>query len=602
VLSLSFGIAPSDYNYSGHGTMIDDYTANVIIKELKTKQARLEKVRKTLLDTQRKLGFMEGREKQLSEVSDQLSKVRAKMEFLQKKLSARKDKIGTLSKEELQKQFEKELGKRAQLRVQMDQLNTELAFFRNKYKESSDDIAMLRNNLSNLQEELTDKNVRLSDTDRKLKNVSGELNKTKYELSRTSNNLKLTKSSLDSAKRKLLSTAGQLKSVESQYKTAKAQAKDSQMDLYYAKGRLSATEKELAETKSRLERAHRVKFTRELELAEANKKLANLKQVLRTAVVDLSKTKGELNVVRTEAKGTSGALAQVQNELEKVKGAANAAKAELKQTKVRLSDAESKLRSDALEKYSLAAIKVNFNISENRLLMDYHNKETFCLPQIFYKGKYYIIGDLKVITGMFREITGHSKVYRLQYAVESVKNGSKPRYLHGPLISLNSDNRVCMMEIPKMRKDALKIITFPALRKRGVQDLQLFKYRSFGKGNTSLNGRCSLSFGKGDQYLYIRNSTRRSDTQMNAEPGDFVISKQGDYVGVVVAVENFDMNRRQEAKCYVFPDNFKISDSVKISLAKAAGQKYYTSFAKAVENMVSTIKRLDRMQRKRELQ
>jgi hypothetical protein len=41
---------------------------------------------------------------------------------------------------------------------------------------------------------------------------------------------------------------------------------------------------------------------------------------------------------------------------------------------------------------------------------------------------------------------------------------------------------------------------------------------------------------------------------------------------------------------------------VKISLAKAAGQKYYTSFAKAVENMVSTIKRLDRMQRKRELQ
>ena len=110
----------------------------------------------------------------------------------------------------------------------------------------------------------------------------------------------------------------------------------------------------------------------------------------------------------------------------------------------------------------------------------------------------------------------------------------------------------------------------------------MFKSGSFGKESVSLNGRCSLDLAAGKPQLYIRNTGRGPAGELKAEPGDFIITKQGDFVGIVTGIENFDMGRRQEAKCFVFPEDFKWDGAKTIRLDKAPDAEYFENFSKGV--------------------
>ena len=131
--------------------------------------------------------------------------------------------------------------------------------------------------------------------------------------------------------------------------------------------------------------------------------------------------------------------------------------------------------------------------------------------------------------------------------------------LRGPLLLLPGEPRIAAIEFTVRGRKPLAALTIDALKQRGLEDLFLFKARSFGKESASLNGRCSLDLSKGGSQLYIRNSGRSPAGELKAEPGDFIITKQGDFVGIVTAIEDFDMGRRQEAKCFVFPEHFKLN-------------------------------------------
>lgn len=586
-LSMSFGVAPANYSYTGSGTMIDDYTANMVITELKKEKDRLEKSQKQLLDAQQTLGYLKGREEQLKLVSAELNDARARLEILQSKMDKKDGEIGTLSKEQMHSQLEKEIQKRALLKVKLEEINTELNFFKNKYKTSVDDLSAMRKHLMTAQQELSEKNTKLTVTSQELEKTKNTLEEKNKDLTDTKNVLNKTSNDLVTTKQKLSTTGRELES-------AQVQSREAGMDLAFSKGKLSATEKELAETRSRLDRTMNTGVSRDLELAEATKKIADLKAVLRNAVGDLSKTKGELDSFKTSITETTEELNRAKGELTQIKSESQVAKTELKETRVRLTEAEEKLRSDALQKYAQSVVKLAFQIKEKRFLVDYENAETLFLPEVNIGGSSYIVADLKIITGMFRDISSHEKVYALSYRL-ALPEGDTARSvnLDGPLLSLNADNRVCLLEVPSICKSQVKIISYSQLRKRGLQNLHLFKYNSYGKGNCALESRCSMSFSSNDKYLYIRNSTRRTDSELKAQLGDFILTKEGELVGVVVAVEDFDLGRKQEAKCFIFPDNINLKDSVAIPILKQPKQEYFTSFSKTVDNMILKIKHLD---------
>ncbi|MCK4981680.1 MAG: hypothetical protein KAS17_02090 [Victivallaceae bacterium] len=600
VLSLSLGVAPMNSSFTGRGTRIDDYTANILLDELKAKSVQLSKARDALLKAQRKLGYAETRSKRVKKLDADLAQVQSRLNYLEVKLKKRKGEIGTLSKEKLLARLEKEGIRRLKVVTEMSEAKAALQFEQSKNKELLDNMTALRQDAMRRDDELTEKKTLLDERTRRLKSISDKLQKTesvlgsaKGNLTKLKSALSSTKGDLKSSKQSLDATKTRLKDIAVELTGTRGREKATLLDLSYVRGRLSATEKELAESRSRLTKNQKYAAVSELELKEAQKKITTLQNILKNAVGDLSKTQRELNVSRTKAKTAAEKLMKISTK-EKVTQLA------LRSIKESLGDAvQGGLQNDALEKYSLSAVVLKMNVQEKRFLIDYKKSGTFYLPEVMVGGKRYLISSLDLLSGMRRLITKSSKINKLSYMVGKPKNGEKPLRIKTPLLSLKADSRVCLLEVPAIRKNSVELLTYGSLRKRGLQNLTLFKYTTFGEDSSSLDGRCSLGLKKGDNYLYIRNSVLKSAVQLKAEVGDFIMTKQGMFVGIAVEVENFNAGRQQRVKCFVFSDDFSIKDAAKIPLTKRSGAEYFSDFAEAVAKINSQLKHLDRIKRSR---
>ncbi len=591
VLSLSLGVAPISSSFTGRGTRIDDYTANILLDELKAKSVQLNKSRDDLLAAQRKLGYVETRAKQVKKLNDDLAQVNSRLNYLEVKLRKRQGEIGKLSKEKLLEQLEKENIKRMKVMTEMSEAKATLEFEQSKNKELADNMAALRQNVMRREDELAEKKTMLDERTQRLQKVSDKLQKTesvlgsmKGNLEETKSTLNSTKGALKSSKQALLATKTRLKVITSELQGTQGQAKATLMDLNYVRGRLNATEKELAENRSRLLKTQKNTAISEFELKEAKNKIASLQSILKNAVVDLSKTQKELNLSRKKAQTVAEKLMNISTK-------EKATQIALRSIKESLGDAVQGLQSDGLEKYSQAAVLLEMNIEEKRFLLNYRKSETFYLPEIMIDGKRYLISSIDLLSGMRRSITASSRINKLSYTAGKPKSGENKRKIETPLLSLNADNRVCMLEVPAIREDCLELLTYGNLRKRGLQSLTLFKYKNFGEDSSNLNGRCSLGLKKGDNYLYIRNSVRKTAPELKAEIGDFVMTKQGMFVGIAVEVENFNSGRQQRVKCFVFSDDFNVKNTIEIPLVKASGDKYFSAFATAVEKINTRLKK-----------
>ena len=529
VLSLSLGVSPVNSSFSGSGTRIDDYTANILLDELKVKSLQLDKLRESLLAAQFKFGYAESRAERVKKLNAELAKVNARLNYLEAKLKSRKGEIGKEPKEKLLARLEKERVRRLKVMTEMSEVKAALSFEKAKSQKFANDMGVLRHNVIQRDDELTEK-----------------------------------KSLLEDRKKQAEKTKLRLKEITTKLAGSRQHAKTTLLDLSYVRGRLSATEKELAESRSSLSKNQKNLAVNQLELREAQKKIGNLKNILESAVGDLSKTQAVLNTVRNQAE--------------------NAAQIALKDTIFNL-------KSDALEKYSQAAVLLKVNVQERRFWFSYDRGGEFYLPRVAIGGEIYLISALELLSGMGRTITRASSISELSYVLCEPKKEKKIASLKTALLSLNADNRVCIAEVAKGNKNSLRLLTYERLKKRGLQDLTLFKDNSFGQESSNLAGRCSLGLTKGDNYLYIRNSVRKTAPELKAEVGDFVMTKQGMFVGIAVEVENFNSGRQQRVKCFVFSDDFNVKNTIEIPLVKAPGDKYFSAFATAVAKINTRLKK-----------
>ncbi len=554
------------------GAVLDQSTAALVINEMRSEQLRLEAARKALLDAQFEQGFSASRAAELRNISKLLAESQARSEILSKKLSLRSDNTGELSPEMLQKELEKEIAGRYQMKLRQEDAARELAYLRGQNEAVAEKYTALRESAAARQAELEQARKSVAEQEKALAGTNAELGKSREELAARLAVLEKTRKELEAIDKKSTQLA--------------AKGRESEEALSFTRGRLSATEKELAESQSRFERAQKLANTRDLELTEAKRQLDNLQTVFKKAVSDLSKAKTELSETRTAAEKAEKDLAESTK-------LAEVASAELKSARERLTDAEEKLRSDVLQRYAGSAIKLKLRLKEKRMLLESTTDAEYVLPLVELGGKVCVIGDFLLLTGNARDRRNFDHLTELAYAALPVEGDAKGQVLPGPLYAPRKECRVAMLEVKPEGRTPLKVLSLSELKKRGIQDLYLFKHSAFGKESAALEGRCSVNFTAGDEYLYIRNSARGTGSELRAEPGDFVLTKQGDFVAAVIAVENTDFGRRQEARCVIFPDNFNWNDVYAMPTAKSPDSSYLEAFSGAAAPVVEAIRKLE---------
>lgn len=574
MLSMLIGMSP--HGQSGHmgkGALLDRGSTAIILDELRRRGAELENMREQLREAQAREGFSEAREAQLKALAEQLAETLAKSELLEGKLKLHPENAGALTPQALQQKLEEEIRKRTLAGVQRKEAEAELERMRNSLQSVSGNLATLNTNYAVSQQQLADARKAIEEREQKLENTGGELTRTREELAAQRNELANVRSTLESELARLAEVRTRAQALES--------------NLSFTRGRLSAAERELAEARSAAEQNRKLAARREMEVRDTQRQLADARKAMLKAVNDYSRVKSELDRSKEAISAAADARAEAERNLAAKQGEADTALARLEATKKELQAAEEKLRSDVLERYDASVIRLTFVLNEKRLLLDQKGGGVFYLPLVNIAGKTVMPGFHKQLFGDAEYALNFDRVDRLEYRVNvtSAPLEEAGTQLRGPLLLFPGEPRLAAIEFNVRGRKPLAALTIDALKQRGLDDLFLFKPGTFGKESAPISDRCSLDLGSGGPQLYIRNTGRGSGSELRAEPGDFIITKQGDFVGIVTGIENFDMGRRQEAKCYVLPADFKWDGAKTIRLEKAAGAEYFEDFSKGVREI-----------------
>lgn len=574
MLSMLIGMSPHGQSGNmGKGALLDRGSTAIILDELRRRGVELESMRGKLREAQEREGFSEARETQLKQLLEQLADTMTKTELLEAKLQLHPENAGALTPAELQKKLEEEIRKRTAAGIRSKEAQAELARMRQSLQSVSGNLASLNTDYAVSRQQLADTRKNLEERERKLERTGEELSKTKEELAVRQNELSNVRTSLDAELARLTE--------------ARSQAQTLETNLSFTRGKLSAAERELAEARSLAEQNRKLAAQREMEALDVRRQLEDARRAMQQAVGDYSRVKTELEKSRTVIATTAEGKALAERNLALKQGEADTAHAKLEAARKALEDAEEKLRSDVLERYGAAVVRLSMDLNEKRLLLDQKGGGVFYLPLVRIAGKTVMPAYHKLLFGDAATPLNFDRIDRLDFRVNiSTAPLNEPgTSLRGPLLVFSGESRLAAIEFTMRGREPLEALNIETLKQRGLGDLFLFKPGSFGKESAPISDRCSLDLGKGVPQLYIRNTGRGSGPELRAEPGDFVITKQGDFVGTVTEIENFDLGRRQEAKCYVLPADFKWDGSGTIRLEKAATAEYFEDFADGVRKV-----------------
>ena len=562
----------------GGGATIDRSAVNVVISELEKQRNELEKTRKALLDAAARGKDAQAKAQQAERVSAELARVRSKLEFMERRARLNREESGPQTPAALQKELEEEIRRKNLAQVKYEQLAAELAASKENLRQNDKSLNSLRQQHNALIKELAMRSASLENAQDKLSKAAGEVARLSERLTARDAEIKHKESDLAGARKELATV--QQTALGYRRKISKTEN-----ELAFLRGRSNAMEKELASVKDRLLTSEKNIKAREIELASAQTRLENMQNVLKNAVRDLTAT-------RTRLAGESADREQAQTQLAKLKGDYNA-------VNVKLQNAESKLRSDVLKRYSQSAVKISYKLRESRLLKDRVEVNEKFLPAVSIHGRNYMVSALQTFAGTRHNSAALDKVTELSYTASPAADAKAAAgKIAGPIFIDKSDCRVALLEAGAVDVQPLAVMTKDALKRRGIQDLYLFKTSSFGKDSTILDSRCSMSFDSDDDYLYIRNGARVS-SELKAEVGDLVLTKQGELAAIVVALENYDFDRQQEARCYVFNTLPEVKNLPQINLSQTHNQQDFREFSDKLNFWLEQAEQLNVKKRRR---
>ena len=575
------------------GVGLDAPTTALILNELRIREAQLEELRRRLHETRRTQGFDEKREEEIRKLTDELAATRIKVKQLELIAANNQKTIGKLTPAELKKRLDEAEIKNQMLELRIEdnkQLNQDLrkelsenietvrrarestAVTAARLARANEDLSRTREILSVNEQELQDREQRLEDSARKLEEANRET--------------AVQKQTIDSLQNALAAALKQSERVGKE----KSQLES---NMAFVRGRLSTAEKNLAEVKDENTKNRKLNTQQALELQRYTERLAATEAVLKRAVKDRTETRSELDACREELERTKKELAEI-----KLKEVAARTKVESVEEQVAITTKilndkgfNVKTRADVLSSYGEAAALLRINVLEKRLIVDQSSQSLFCIPLVELAGKTVMISNFNNLTGNSAAPLNFRDILNLSYRA-AAPGGKDAVTVTTPLLVGKNDPRVAAVEVKIEGRTPLKTIFADALRKRGVENLYLFKANSGGKESASLGDRCSLDFASGEDVLYIRNG--RSATELKAVPGDLILTKEGEFAGVVVAAESPVFNRREDARCMLFRSDFAWDKmTVSVPVIKRPGEKFFGEFAQRMRALHEKVQELE---------
>ncbi|MDD3885589.1 MAG: hypothetical protein PHI35_01810 [Victivallaceae bacterium] len=561
MLCMMTGMAPGSTGVVGSrgggapGFGLDAATTLTLVNELHNREALLEQLRSRLAAAQKKTADP-GRAELMDKVAGELATTRTRAAELERVLSAKRATTGELTPAQLKQQLQEEKLRYTTTQIRLDDARALLDDSESSRKRISGRLDELRGEYMAASRRLDQINTRLASTQK-------TLSEREYTLKSVGAELDKAKSELDLRER-ALAEARRISGAE------RNRAEGMERDISFLRGKLSVVERDLAESRDRIDVYKREATAREIERNEARRQLTDTKVMLKDAVGELSKVRGEL--VKTKVEITDVKVSAARSE-------------------EKLAAAREQLRFDIFERYAAAALKLNIEVIENGLIFDHKATTEFCLPLVELDGRPVVIGDFHMMAGDADTPLSFKQVKSLNYALRLPEGASAVTRIKEKMMLFADEPRMAALEAATVPdRKPLPTISREELLKRGVGDLFLFKSSSFGRESAQLDGRCSIDFANGGKYLFIRNGSR-GGTELRAETGDSVVTKEGRFVGVVIGVESENMGRRQTARCYVVGDKFKWDDQLSIPLAKPMRQPYYDEFTSGVRRNLDRIAR-----------
>lgn len=553
MLSMITGLSTLENPYGDDGAVVNSRTANVIIEQLRSERLRLAEAIKELQNSQEKFGYSQAREAAMKKIEVQMAKTEMQLEMLQTKdltaLDVSEKTIQKIDQANLNSRYQQALNElnNVQNKNKLDTFNFGAMGSGKGSGGGGDSSAKVVGYTSNQDAMVGSEEVKIMKDLLSKREV--DLEHTMNELTETEERLK----ALDQEKTRL----------NERINTYKENVEKMEQELTQAEDKLINSQKQLVVTRKQITQ-------KEQEIVEHKKQIDSTRNVLKRAVTDLSVAQKEVTEKTREILEVKKASIELQTQLEK----------EIAEAEKSLQHMKKSLSSDVLITYQETIKNLRVINEQKRLFFDYKNGGNYYLPVIKIQGKPVIISLFRLLSGNSLDKAEFEDVTKLDYQLlDPNGDGKSSLEITGPLFISRKDIRVALLEIPEAPKETLHFLSVSDVRGRGFHDLYLFKNNQFGKDGGTLEGRCSMSLSKNDDYLYIRNNSESTTAAVAAEVGDMVMTREGGFVGIVVQITKLD-NGKEEAKCFIFPDDFELRNSIKLSIKKERNQEFYTDFTK----------------------
>ena len=502
-------------------------------------------------------------EKQIASKEEEVAQARAKLDETLAALTKTRDEL-TSEKTKSEQEQAKSAAELAKIKKELDEREAAL-------KRSAAVIEQKESELKISAQELVER-------DKVIRDSENLLEKSERSLAQATQEKAATAEKLQQSEKTLSRTSGQLEMTKLELEALREQARLDRERADEALAKFHAAEVELVDTKSKL--------------TSTQTQLNGMVRVLADVNSDLVKTKSELDKSEQSLAVSKETIAQNEKIMgEKDRQIADKQR-DLAETRKEAEELKKMLSNDVLTSYNASALELSFHLVNDRLFNNIVIDKSFFLPAVTLGGRNWLVSAFRDTTGLNLH-SGYTKVTELEYKVRRPQSKDKWAQIAGPALCLAEDARVCLFPVDAGKAEPVRAITFDALRERGVDNLTLFKSATFSKDSADITGRCSVSMEQGDNYLYIRNPNR-SSSELKAEVGDIVLSKEGLFVGVVVKVSSSDLGQTSTAECYVFPGEPDLAKALQLRLTKEPSQTLYYDFVDRHESLRKVTEQLDK--------
>ena len=567
LLSMITGLSTLENPYGNDGTVVNTKTAQVIADKLKNEKSLLEEAYLDLKAAQDKFGYSQARSEAMQKLEAQLAATDIQLEILEKKDISNVDVKESKS------------------------LSNEAATLPSKYRSAMSRIsgssgggAASDGNILDAFEFGEPGNLNFSavkDTQRILGFTSvqsdDENRIDSEELRKMQDALRGKDLEIAAINKTLKAREQDIKNLENDKNLLQKDIAQKDVKITELTETVFQKDKVILANKNQL-RISRTRLARkEKEVGVRVEQVKSMQGIVTTAIKDLSKTRAVAEEAKKEA---------------------NEAKIELVSVKENLSQLRKRIEGNVLDYYDQTVQNIRIYMEQERFFSNKRNTQSMYLPVIRVENKPVVISLFRLLCGgkFGEEMELESVLRYVSRAYMPDGSDTKGESVKGFLTVPRKDIRVGLLELEEYHGKTLSFLTFSDLKRRGLQNLYLFKANSFGHDGGSLENRCSLSLKENDEYLYIRNALATSSEAI-AEEGDLVMSKEGGFVGIVVGVTRYE-NGRSEAKCFVFPDTFRLRNSIRIGIDKENGKKYLDDFETIGAKLLPRLQQLEQMHEK----